>query len=27
VEPDTDWPIACRERLGGLLTYYHRKAA
>ena len=20
-------PIACRERLGGLLNYYHRKAA
>jgi hypothetical protein len=24
--PDSDSPIACRERLGGLLTYYHRKA-
>jgi putative transposase len=26
-EPDADSPIACRERLGGLLNYYHRKAA
>jgi putative transposase len=26
-EPDLDAPIACRERLGGLLNYYHRKAA
>jgi hypothetical protein len=26
-EPDLDSPIACRERLGGLLNYYHRKAA
>jgi len=22
-----DGPIECRERLGGLLKYYHRKAA
>jgi hypothetical protein len=22
-----DRPIACRERLGGLLKYYHRDAA
>lgn len=27
VEPDSDSPITCRERLGGLLNYYHRKAA
>jgi len=27
VEPDSDAPIVCRERLGGLLNYYHRKAA
>ena len=27
VEPDSDSPIECRERLGGLLNYYHRKAA
>jgi putative transposase len=26
-EPDLDAPIACRERLGGLLNYYHHKAA
>jgi transposase InsO family protein len=26
-EPDSDSPIECRERLGGLLKYYHRKAA
>jgi putative transposase len=26
-KPDHDSPIACRERLGGLLKYYHRKAA
>jgi hypothetical protein len=26
VEPDADAPIACRERLGGLLNYCHRKA-
>jgi putative transposase len=26
-EPDVDSPIECRERLGGLLNYYHRKAA
>jgi putative transposase len=24
---NSDMPIACRERLGGLLNYYHRKAA
>jgi transposase InsO family protein len=27
VEPDLHSPIECRERLGGLLSYYHRKAA
>jgi putative transposase len=26
-EPDSDAAIACRERLGGLLKYYHREAA
>jgi putative transposase len=26
-EPDSDSSVACRERLGGLLKYYHRKAA
>ena len=26
-EPDLHSPIACRERLGGLLNSYHRKAA
>jgi hypothetical protein len=26
-EPDSGSPVACRERLGGLLKYYHRKAA
>ena len=26
-EPDLHSPIECRERLGGLLNYYHRKAA
>lgn len=26
-EPDGNLPIACRERLGGLLKYYHHKAA
>ena len=26
-KPALDSPIECRERLGGLLTYYHRKAA
>jgi hypothetical protein len=26
-EPDLNSPIKCRERLGGLLHYYHRKAA
>ena len=26
-EPDLHSPMACRERLGGLLNYYHRKAA
>jgi hypothetical protein len=25
--PERDRPIQCRERLGGLLNYYHRKAA
>jgi transposase InsO family protein len=25
--PNSDAPIACRERLGGLLKYYHRQAA
>jgi transposase InsO family protein len=25
--PNSDSPIECRERLGGLLKYYHRKAA
>jgi hypothetical protein len=24
---DVNVPIKCRERLGGLLTYYHRQAA
>jgi hypothetical protein len=24
---NSDSPIECRERLGGLLKYYHRKAA
>ena len=24
---DREGPIECRERLGGLLKYYHRKAA
>jgi hypothetical protein len=24
---NSDSPLACRERLGGLLKYYHRKAA
>ena len=27
VEPDLHSSIACRERLGGLINYYHRKAA
>ena len=26
-EPDVNSPIKCRERLGGLLTYYYRQAA
>jgi transposase InsO family protein len=26
-KPGSDTPIECRERLGGLLKYYHRKAA
>jgi hypothetical protein len=26
-EPDSDSPVKRRERLGGLLKYYHRKAA
>ena len=26
-EPDSDSAIACQERLGGLLKYYHREAA
>jgi putative transposase len=26
-EPNSDAPIERRERLGGLLKYYHRKAA
>jgi putative transposase len=26
-ESDSDAPVACRERLGGLLKYYHHKAA
>ena len=26
-EPDVNLPLACRERLGGLLKYYHHKAA
>jgi putative transposase len=26
-ESASDAPIECRERLGGLLKYYHRKAA
>ena len=26
-EPDGNLPIECRERLGGLLKYYHHKAA
>ncbi|MDH3599907.1 MAG: transposase, partial [Candidatus Tectomicrobia bacterium] len=26
-EADRDSPIECRERLGGLLKYYHRQAA
>jgi hypothetical protein len=26
-EPDSDSPVACRERLGGLLNYSHRQAA
>jgi putative transposase len=26
-QPNHDGPIACRERLGGLLNYYHRPAA
>jgi transposase InsO family protein len=26
-QPNSDLPIECRERLGGLLKYYHRKAA
>jgi putative transposase len=26
-EPSSDRPIECRERLGGLLKYYDRKAA
>jgi transposase InsO family protein len=25
--PNSDAPIECRERLGGLLKYYHRRAA
>jgi hypothetical protein len=25
--PDSDSPVAYRERLGGLLNYYHRQAA
>ena len=25
--PNSDSPIECRERLGGLLKYYHRQAA
>jgi len=27
VEPDSDPSVECRERLGGLLKYYHRKVA
>jgi len=27
VESDSDSPVERRERLGGLLNYYHRKAA
>jgi len=23
----TDWPIQCRERLGGMLNFYYREAA
>jgi putative transposase len=26
-EPNSDSPVECRDRLGGLLKYYHRKAA
>jgi transposase InsO family protein len=26
-EPDMDRAVACRERLGGILNYYHRRAA
>jgi hypothetical protein len=26
-EASSDAPIECRERFGGLLKYYHRKAA
>ena len=26
-EPANDGPVACKERLGGLLKFYHRKAA
>jgi hypothetical protein len=26
-ESGSEKPIECRERLGGLLKYYHRKAA
>jgi putative transposase len=26
-EPDVNLPLACRERLGGLLKYYHHKVA
>ena len=26
-QPGSDAPIECRERLGGLLKYYHRQAA
>jgi hypothetical protein len=27
VQPRHDDPVVCRERLGGLLKYYHRPAA
>jgi putative transposase len=26
-EPDMDGSVDCRERLGGILKYYHRRAA
>ena len=25
--PNLDAPVECRERLGGILKYYHRRAA